>query len=119
MRSLSAYCGRLGSFNLQPVHYLLHLTSLNLTGKAYQDDNGNFLEPLVGLGYLPASLRELSMEAVCADWDTFEHIHCPELTKLNFVSEQSNDDYTAELVRSLPSLKVILRASALLVLCAL
>ena len=106
MCSLRAKCGHLGHFSLKPVSTLSQLTSLLLSGKVFQDDEDSFLEPLVQLGYLPASLKELDMVAVYADRETFASIHCPELTKLTFLCEQNSDSDIAELLRWLPPLKV-------------
>lgn len=105
---------RLGTIKLDPVSSLTHLTSLNLSGEAFQDHEDAYIESCVELGYLPSSLKELRLDTVYADSGTFSQLHCPSLTQLSVSWEQNADSEIAELLRCLPSLKVCTYKSVLL-----
>ena len=106
MVSLLVDSESLGTIKLDPVSSLTHLTSLDLTGEAFEHFGDTCVESLVELGYLPSSLKELALDSVYADSGTFSRLHCPSLTNLLLSWEQNTDEEIAQLLRCLPSLKV-------------
>ena len=112
MTSLEAQCPSLGYLKLNPLAQLAQLTRLSLVGKPHyvrlDDYEGDKIEPLVELNYLPASAKVLEMRCLYADPDCFGGIRCTGLTRLSFKWGQNLHGDVATLLQCFPQLKVLL-----------
>ena len=121
MRRLCARCHYLGTIYLEPVCLPSHLNSLKLSGKVFEDDANNFLEPLVELGWLPHSLKELSMGRYsCGLQRLYKHsVSGADEADICMRAKQQLSDSRAAALPSLPQgTNILLHAALLLPSCS-
>ncbi len=99
-------CKQLGTIKLEPLRRHSALTGLQVTGEVLMTTDGQIVEPLLELSYLPSQLKSLTVAACFADTAAFTKINCPQLTRMEILSSQTKGYQIAELLSHLPALKV-------------
>ena len=99
------------AFNLSPFSDLTQLTRVALEGPCLAYDYNlweGFIQPLVQLHSLPASVLDLELERTFAEPATFPGLSCTGLTRLSLDPCPNEVSHVTELLSHLPNLKVIL-----------